>query len=116
MNRISRTIAAVGAATLMALLPVATASADVCSTCYGAIITNMSMSNGKVIVQNNGRNMDLWPGQISYVQSANFRDVDYFWVPGGCDAKNYDTGYVYVGNRWYGPLPDSARLRFDVYC
>jgi hypothetical protein len=78
----------------------------------GDVIVNMSASNGKVIIQNNGYNYDLWWGQIS---SYTIDDVDYFWVPGGCDAYS-QYGYKYVGNKWYGPLPGNAYLKLTVKC
>jgi hypothetical protein len=111
--KVTKTVAAIFTAATFALLPVATATAaDVCSTCSGSTMWNQRWSNGKIIIQNEGVNRDLWANQYS---TSYMKDVDYFWVPGGCDAiSRY--GYVYTGDRWYGPLNDITNLDVRVEC
>lgn len=103
-------------AAFMALFPVANANAaDVCSTCTGSWMVNFYTGNGKIIVQNEGKNCDLWPDHVSMWSPCGFKDVDYFWVPGGCDFIS-EYNYRYVGNRWYGPLNDTVSIRGKVVC
>ena len=93
-----------------------TATAAFDCTVRGDQVNVTGNSNGKVVAKEGGkRDIDIWPyyGSCSYY---HYTDVDYFWVPGGCDAYNYDTGYRYAGNRTYGPLPGNAHLLFNVYC
>ena len=100
---------------LMVLLPVATANAaDVCPTCYGSRLYVTGSSNGKVIAQNEGLNKDMWRYYDS-LHTVGLKDVDYFWVPGGCDATS-QYNYVYAGNRWYGPLNDTVNISLTVIC
>jgi len=111
LKKIRISLAAMFAVVVMALVPINSAAA------VGDWVVNMSNSNGKVILKNDSLPLvDLWPGQMSTQKPYVAYDVDYFWVPGGCDARNYDTGYVYPGDRWYGPLPGSAKLRLTVIC
>ena len=109
-------IAAVATSAMMALLPAVSASAaDVCAGCQGSRIYNTAYSNGKVIVKDNyAGSKDLWRYQDSR-NTLKMADVDYFWVPGGCDAKS-QWGYKYVGNAWYGPLNDTVSLDLTVTC
>lgn len=75
-----------------------------------------SASNGKVVAKEGGKSdLSLWKYQDSCA-TFGYPDVDYFWVPGGCDAWNTATGYKYAGNRTYGPLPGSAYLSLKVLC
>ena len=113
----TRMIAAtVFTAATMALLPVASASAaDVCAGCQGSRIYSTGYSNGKVVVKDNyAGSKDLWRYQDSR-NTLKMSDVDYFWVPGGCDAKS-QWGYRYAGNSWYGPLNDTVSLDLTVTC
>lgn len=112
--KVFRSVATIFTVAVMTLLPVATSSAaDVCNGCRGSEVYVNSLSNGKVVIDDDGRRADVW----AYQSSWNFQpDVDYFWVPGGCDAWNYTTGYKYVGNKWYGPLNDVVRISLTVKC
>ena len=97
----------------MVVLPVATASADVCDGCYGSRIYSTYQSNGKVIVKEENTTKDLWRYQDSR-NTLGFLDVDAFWVPGGCDAYS-KYGYRYVGNTWYG-ITDTVTVELKVIC
>lgn len=99
-------------AAFMVLLPVANANA----AGYFDRLYVTSGSNGKIVMKDGTRGShDLWQYQDSYL-TFGWNDVDYFWVPGGCDATNVNTGYVYVGNKQYGPLPGNASLDLRVVC
>lgn len=109
-------LAAIFTAVMMALLPVANATAATGSA-PGDEVWLSGTSNGKVVATDNvyGKR-DVWRYQGTYV-TFGWKDVDYFWVPGGCDAYNIDTGYKYVGNRTYGPMNGSYYLlQLKVVC
>jgi hypothetical protein len=96
---------------LMVIIPATTASAAVFDRVY---VT--SGSNGKVVIKDGTwGSQDMWAYDDSYL-TYGWYDLDYFWVPGGCDAKNINTGYVYAGNKQYGPLPGNAKLSLKVIC
>ena len=115
-------ILAIFSALMMALLPVATASAAFpASTNYDSSVNvtingGSKPSNGKVVAKDNVYgSANLWPGYGTYTWYG-WKDLDYFWVPGGCDAWNINTGYKYVGNKTYGPLPSGTSLILQVRC
>ena len=74
-----------------------------------------SASNGKIVAKEGGKaDIDLWKYQDSCL-TKGYMDVDYFWVPGGCDGTS-QFGGKYPGNRTYGPLPGNSRLDITVRC
>ena len=109
--KIKAMILALIAAFLVAFAP---APAQALSDPY-TWVSNISTSNGRVRIYNDGYYRDLWTKQVSYNYTHFMDDVDYFWVPEGCDAYS-QWGYQYVGNRTYGPLPAYTYLKLQVVC
>ena len=121
MKKALTVLSLVAVATIAPVAASAAPSAAVTSTNYDSAVNvtingGSKPSNGKVVAKDNVYgSADIWPGYGTYTWYG-WKDLDYFWVPGGCDAWNINTGYKYVGNKTYGPLPSGTSLILQVRC
>lgn len=115
-NRIRLAIAAVLTTLGLVALP-GLSYADVCPSCNGGLVANMSSSSNKILIYN-GVNTFLLP--IGHVSEwyTNYRDVDAFKLP-WCSGQRFENGRwttVYSAGVWYY-IGDSASLSIrQAFC
>lgn len=98
-------VMAAAAAIIATTAPHASA-ADVCPSCYGGVISNLSgVGTFPIWISNGVSWMKLTNAHIS-LEYSNYRDVDAFKVEIDCTATS-QWGYVYK------PYANSARVYYD---
>lgn len=108
-NRIRVAIAAVLTTLGLVALP-SLSYADVCPSCNGGLVINMSSSSNKILLFN-GTNTFLLPIGHASEWYTNYRDVDAFKLP-WCAGQRWENGRwttVYQPGVWYY-ISDSASL------
>lgn len=111
----------------MSLLPlIAMASpanaADVCPSCYGGVINNLSgVGTFPIPIYNGVSWMKLQNAHIS-LEYSNFRDVDAFKVEQGCTATSQwghvYTSYTYSDRIWWDSSGNNSmdlKLKYKCY-
>ena len=114
MKKIRTALAAVGAAALVALSPLAASAATT-----GGDIDNSSGSAGFIYVWNhNGFSKVLYPGYGSYDFTGFYNDVQKFRVQSGCKARSQYSGtsYPYAGGVVYAMSQNNLNLVMTVRC
>lgn len=117
MKNKTRAIIASAVAAIAFVIGPTAANADVCPSCNGGLVANMSSSSNKILLYN-GVNTFLLP--IGHVSEwyTNYRDVDAFKLP-WCAGQRYENGQwttVYQAGVWYY-IGDSANLSIrQAFC